>query len=166
MAKSDPLEILLAHDQWATRQILEACSRLTSEQFHQRFDIGPGSLHDTNRHILGAIQTWIYTLRQMELGPRVDQDSERRTPVELLSLLESITSELSAEAHRLPLNEIVSRTREGKTYQFTRAAVLMHVLTHGTHHRAQCLNMLRHLGVKPLPPSSVAEWSRMVDSAS
>ena len=27
------------------------------------------------------------------------------------------------------------------------------------HHRAQCLNMLRQLGVTPLPPSSVAEWT-------
>jgi uncharacterized damage-inducible protein DinB len=27
------------------------------------------------------------------------------------------------------------------------------------HHRAQCLNMLRKLGVTPLPKSSVAEWT-------
>jgi uncharacterized damage-inducible protein DinB len=32
-------------------------------------------------------------------------------------------------------------------------------MTHGMHHRAQCLNMLRRLGVQPLPPSSVAEWT-------
>jgi uncharacterized damage-inducible protein DinB len=41
----------------------------------------------------------------------------------------------------------------------------MQVATHGVHHRAQCLNMLRHLGVKPLPLSSVAEWSRTADGA-
>jgi uncharacterized damage-inducible protein DinB len=34
----------------------------------------------------------------------------------------------------------------------------MHVATHGMHHRAQCLNMLRQLGVNPLPPISVLEW--------
>jgi uncharacterized damage-inducible protein DinB len=33
------------------------------------------------------------------------------------------------------------------------------------HHRAQCLNMLRHLGVTPLPPSSVTEWDLMGNSA-
>jgi uncharacterized damage-inducible protein DinB len=39
--------------------------------------------------------------------------------------------------------------------------VLTHVTTHGMHHRAQCLNMLRQLGVTPLPPSSVTEWTWM-----
>jgi hypothetical protein len=31
------------------------------------------------------------------------------------------------------------------------------------HHRAQCLNMLRHIGLTPLPLSSVLEWIRTVD---
>jgi uncharacterized damage-inducible protein DinB len=57
----------------------------------------------------------------------------------------------------------VQRTRAGKTFSFPRVGVLVHVTTHGMHHRAQCLNMLRHLGVTPLPPSSVAEWIRIVD---
>ena len=53
---SNPLEILLTHDRWATDQILSACSALTEEQFHRRFDIGPGSLHDTITHIVAAMQ--------------------------------------------------------------------------------------------------------------
>ncbi|MCA9288067.1 MAG: LysR family transcriptional regulator [Phycisphaerales bacterium] len=56
-------------------------------------------------------------------------------------------------------DEIVTRTRDGKTYSFTRGAVVTHITTHGMHHRAQCLNMLRQLGVNPLPKSSVMEWS-------
>jgi uncharacterized damage-inducible protein DinB len=51
------------------------------------------------------------------------------------------------------------RKREDKTYTLTRGAVLMQVLTHGMHHRAQILNMLRRLGASPLPPSSVVEWA-------
>jgi uncharacterized damage-inducible protein DinB len=58
----------------------------------------------------------------------------------------------------------VKRTRDGKEYSFTRGVVITHVATHGMHHRAQCLNMLKHLGVSPLPPSSVTEWARMADS--
>jgi hypothetical protein len=27
--------------------MLDACAKLTDEQFHHRFEIGPGSLHDT-----------------------------------------------------------------------------------------------------------------------
>jgi uncharacterized damage-inducible protein DinB len=42
-------------------------------------------------------------------------------------------------------------------------AILTHATTHGMHHRAQCLNMLRHLGVTPLPQSSVIEWTWTAD---
>jgi uncharacterized damage-inducible protein DinB len=62
MPTSDILQILLSHDAWATQQILDACSKLTTEQFHQRFDMGPGSLHDTTAHIMGAMQAWTQTL--------------------------------------------------------------------------------------------------------
>ena len=66
--------------------------------------------------------------------------------------------------HRRPLEEMVTRrTRDGKILQLTRGAVLGQVTTHGMHHRAQCLNMLRRLGVQPLPPSSVAEWTWLGD---
>ena len=35
--------------------------------------------------------------------------------------------------------------------------MLAHVATHGMHHRAQCLNMLRQLGA-PLPEIDLLEW--------
>ena len=55
--ESDPLQILLSHDRWATAQLLDACGKLSADQFHRRFDIGPGSLHDTLTHIVGAMRT-------------------------------------------------------------------------------------------------------------
>lgn len=165
MAKSDPLEILLAFDQWATRQILETCAKLSDAQFHQRFEMGPGSLHAAATHILGAMQAWTARLAGREDGPRLEEDGKRRTPGELMTLLESCARDLAEQAHRRPLDELIARVRDGRTYQFTRGAVLMQVLTHGMHHRAQCLNMLRHLGVKPLPPSSVTEWTILGENA-
>jgi len=165
MPKSDPLEILLAFDQWATGQILDECAKLSEQQFHQKFEIGPGSLHMSITHILGAMQTWTATLAERERPPRIEEDGKRRSVAELAALLQSTMAAFAEQAHRRPLDERVSRVREGKTYQFTRGAVLTHVLTHGMHHRAQCLNMLRHLGVKPLPPSSVSEWAVRVEGA-
>jgi uncharacterized damage-inducible protein DinB len=168
MPTADPLEILLQHDRWATRQILDACARLTPEQFHQPFEMGPGSLHNTTSHILGAMWTWTRTLAgESTITPtRIDQDGQRRTVAELIPLLDEYASNLVAEARRRPLDETVSRTlRNGRQYDGTRTAVLAHVVTHGMHHRAQCLNMLRHLGVTPLPPSSVTEWDLMGNSA-
>ena len=167
MPESDPLQILLAHDHWATAQLLDAFGRLTDEQFHRRFEIGPGSLHDAVAHVLSAMRVMTDTLAgAAEPRPRLDTDGQRRTPGDLRALLDESSTEFAAEVRRLPLGEIVTRhTRDGRTLRMTRGAVAVHVTTHAVHHRAQCLNMLRHLGVNPLPPSSVAEWTLLVDAA-
>jgi uncharacterized damage-inducible protein DinB len=160
MPESDPLQILLSHDRWATAQLLDVCGKLSGDSFNQQFDIGPGSLHDTLTHIVSAMRTWTETLAGVEPGPRLETDGQRRTPAQLRSLLDEACRELWAEARRRPLDQSVTRRlRDGRTFSFTRGAVLTHVATHGMHHRAQCLNMLRRLGVTPLPPSNVTEWT-------
>jgi uncharacterized damage-inducible protein DinB len=162
MPTSDPLTILLAHNEWATRNIIKACSGLTHEQFHQRFEMGPGSLHDTTTHLLAAMRGWGDMLAGREPRPRLE--GTERSPDELLKLFDEITGDMAASAKAHPVDGLVSGTRGGKNYTFTRGGVLTHVTTHGMHHRAQCLNMLRHLGVQPLPPSSVLEWMLTVDA--
>jgi uncharacterized damage-inducible protein DinB len=163
MPTSNPLDILLKHDRWATRQILDTCGSLTAEQFNRKFETGPGSLHATVTHILGAQRFWGDLLAGREERPRLEQPGTQRTPGDLTALHEEIAAEFAATSAAHPLEDTVSRVRNGKTHVFTRGAVLTHVATHGMHHRAQCLNMLRHLGVSPLPPSSVTEWQIMAD---
>ena len=160
MPTADPLTILLAHDRWATLQILAACEPLPPDAFARRFDLGPGSLHDTLTHMTAAMRTWTDTLAEVPLRPRIDDDGVCRSPAELRDLHEVASAALAAEAGRRPLDEMITRTlRTGATIRLNRAAILTHVTTHGMHHRAQCLNMLRHVGVKPMPPSSVTEWT-------
>ncbi len=163
MPTSDPLDILLTHDHWATRQLLDACAKLTPEQFHHPFDIGPGSLHAATSHLLAAMRAWTDMLAGREQRPRLDAPGSQHTPAELQSLLDEIAADLWTLAHTHALDEIVTRIRGGKSYSFTRGGVLTHVTTHGMHHRAQCLNMLRQLGVTPLPASAVVEWMIAVD---
>jgi uncharacterized damage-inducible protein DinB len=165
MPETDLLQILLSHDRWATAQVLGACGRLTADQFHRRFDIGPGSLHDALTHVIGAMRTWTETLAGTEPRPRLEADGQRRTPDQLRALLDEAWQEFSAEARQRPLDESVTRrTRDGRTIHMTRGGVVVQVTTHGMHHRAQCLNMLRQLGVNPLPPSSVTEWTWLSDT--
>jgi uncharacterized damage-inducible protein DinB len=167
MPEADLLQILFAHDKWASSQILGACGKLSPEQFHRRFDIGLGSLHDTLTHIVGATRAWTETLNGQAPRPRLESDGQRRTPEQLRGLLGEAHDSFTAASRGRPLGEMVTRrTRDGRTFNLTRAAVLAHIPTHGMHHRAQCLNMLRQLGVTPLPPSSVAEWTWLGDARS
>lgn len=162
--RSDPVEILLTHNRWATRNVLDACAALPAAQFHQAFDMGPGSLHNTVTHMLGAMRGWGDMLAGREQRQRLEEGG-KRTPRQLMELLDEIADDLEASANAHPADEQVSGSRGGRTFTFTRGGVLTHVTTHGMHHRAQCLNMLRRLGVEPLPPSAVVEWMTMVDGA-
>jgi uncharacterized damage-inducible protein DinB len=129
------------------------------------FEMGPGSLHATTTHIIATQRFLSDILAQRQTRPRIDQDGAQRTPAELIVLLDEIAAELAILACARPLEETISRTRpDGKTYTYTRGAVFTHVTTHAMHHRAQCLNMLRHIGVKPLPPVSVMEWTHLADA--
>ncbi len=165
-AASDPLDILLRHDAYATREVLRACSGLTDEQWHRRFEIGPGSLHDALTHVVGAMLRWADRIDgpPTELRPSIEGIA-RRTPAELLALLDAAESGLAASADRARARGLGTEfdvTLAGKTHRFTLGAALVHVTTHGMHHRAQCLNMLRHLGVPGisdrLPEIDPLDW--------
>ncbi|MEZ6241582.1 MAG: DinB family protein [Phycisphaerales bacterium] len=163
MPASNPVEILLAHNHWATRNILDACTKLSDAELDKPFEMGVGSLRATMTHLLGALRGWGDLLADREQRERLEK-SGPYSPVQLLELLDEIAADVLESAESHPVDEIVTGERAGKTYSFTRGAVLTHVTTHGMHHRAQALNMLRRLGVDPLPPSSVMEWVFMVDN--
>lgn len=161
MPTSNPIEILLEHYRWATQNIIDVCKTLPPEQFHQRFDMGPGSLHDTVTHIITAMRVWEDVLSTREVRPRLEGTT--RTVAQLQALFDESASAFAAVARKHPLDEIVVRERDDHKWVFSRAGVITHVATHGMHHRAQCINMLRLLGVTPLPKSSVADWMRWAD---
>jgi uncharacterized damage-inducible protein DinB len=67
-------------------------------------------------------------------------------------------SEFERLARSRPLTETVTLTQGGKNHAVTRGGVVTHVALHSMHHRAQCLNMLRQLGVTPLPMTGCMQW--------
>jgi uncharacterized damage-inducible protein DinB len=161
---SDPLHALLAHNRWATHRVLDLCRPLSREQFHRRFEMGFGSLHNTMRHIVGCMRGWTDDIAARALrGPTKGPD-ESFSIDEFATLLDEVSDELKGmiETSDGRLGEHVYATFNGRRFTFTRGVVLTHVLVHGTHHRAQCLNMLRHLEVPgifdKLPDLDVNDW--------
>ncbi len=157
-SQSDPLLIQLSHDRWATAQTIDACRALSDDQLHQRFDIGLGSLHDTLLHITIATRIWTDLLNGQPLGP-YPEDEQRHSADGLSSMHETASDALRDAVVGQPLDEVFSREAGGRTYVMTRGAILTHVTTHAVHHRAQCVNILRRLGVGELPKTSVSGWS-------
>ncbi|MFT3683712.1 MAG: DinB family protein [Phycisphaerales bacterium] len=186
---SDPLDVLLAHDEWGTRMLLERCVPLTRDQFHQRFAIGLGSLHDNLTHIIGTVRRWTDRIDGRTLRPALSLvpgrpdipfDGGERTPAALLELLGPASADLRAVAAKyraMPgglagLVHLEWPKKKGEKgmnrYTFTRGCCLTHVCCHGTGHRAQCVNMMRQLGMAglsdDLPDPSVIDWQVAAES--
>lgn len=190
MAKltSDPLDVLLLSDEWGTRTVLEKCVPLSREQFHRPFEIGLGSLHNVLTHIVGVMRRWADridgreplrpALAPIPVRPDIPHDGRDRTPAELLELLAEAGTDLRgiAAKWRAKPDGLASLVHldwpqpDGgvKRYTFTRGCCLTHVCTHGMYHRAQCMNMLRHLKVAGLsdnlPEVDPIDWQAEVES--
>jgi uncharacterized damage-inducible protein DinB len=181
---SDVVHVQIAADAWGTRLILKLCRGLTHEQFHKKFDIGLGTLHLTLTHMISAQRRWTdrlagravrAMLHTVPRFPHLGGEDMDRTVDELSALLADAERDLMAvaEVWRNRLGTTVSLEWPGddgttKTHTFSRAAVFVHLSTHGAHHRAQCLNMLRHLNVPglsdKLPDPSAVDWQSEAES--
>lgn len=157
MTTTNPADVLLELDRWATQNVLQACSALSHGDFHRRFEMGLGSLHDTLTHILGAQRGWTDVLTE-RAEPRVRLEEGQRSVAELFELHPTVAEEFESAARSGSPTDVLRPSRRGQTFAFTRGGILTHVTTHGVHHRAQCLNMLRQLGLEALPMTSGMEW--------
>lgn len=143
------IQTQLDHNVWAIGQILSRCEKLTPEQYGQVFNIGPGSLQKTLAHMVEAMFFYADTFKGERYRRREGWKQNCNTPSGLRPYLamadrdlrESMRSYLST--HRL--DEPMSWMTAKKPVPV--AVGVGQVFDHGSHHRAQCLNMLKQVGV-------------------
>ena len=153
---TDPHAVLLAHDRWANAKLYDACEPLGHDQFTQTFPMGTGSLRNNLVHNLSATRGWTDVLNESPARDRLVENAY--TLDQIRALHDPICDDFEQAALRRPFDTVINRQRGDESYTFTVGGIIAHVTTHAMHHRAQCLNMLRQLGVKDLPMSSVMEW--------
>jgi uncharacterized damage-inducible protein DinB len=150
----EPWLIPFRFNEWATRSMLQRCRLLNDEQFNRPFDLGPGSLHDTFLHIIGAMARWSDRIAESTLRPSTEDDPRRRSIEELIAMLAEAARDLEAAArqvHERDHHDQLLHWPRGEglaPYRFRKAAALVHVTTHGMHHRAQARWMMRQLGIE------------------
>lgn len=157
-APADPALVLLAHDRWATSMLFDACATLSDAQLDTEFPMGLGTLRKTLTHIVGAMRGWTDMLNGHDrTRPRLEEGG----PLSI-GRLRAVHAEAADALEKAAREEryanVAKAVRGGQEYAFSRGGVLTHVTTHAMHHRAQCLNMLRTLGVEPVPNPSVLAW--------
>jgi uncharacterized damage-inducible protein DinB len=159
------LERLRRHDAWTTRSLLTLSRDLTDAELDREFDIAHRSLRRTFVHIIANMECWCDL---MSGNPQRWAGRAAKPPTSLTGLtdrLDNVAEQL------LSLGQtVVSQNREDDFFidclddpprQKPLGAGLVHVATHGMHHRAQCLFIMRQLGMKDLIEGDALSWEQI-----
>ena len=155
MVSLETLAELYGYNYWARDRQLEACSKLTEEQFLRPMGNSFSSLRDTLAHLLVAEWAWLerFCGRSPRSFPFWLEDlrtlgsiRERWQHVELD--MRNHLAGLNAEALTRPLSYV---NLKGETWTYPLWQTLFHLVNHQTYHRGQVTTLLRQLGATPAP---------------
>lgn len=163
----DLLDRLLGHNSWTTRQLLNLAGTLSNEQLDHEFDIAHRTVRRTFDHIIWNIECWTDLMKGHGIRPRpapnpsIAKLSQRHDAAssEFLKFARQIVDQ-----HRL--DDTFLDTLDDPPKEKSFGGVIVHLATHGMHHRAQLLYMLRRLGVEGLPEGDVLSWEEQRGSDS
>ena len=146
----DDIVALFAYDRWANRKVLDACRKLTAEQYVAEPVPGWSSVRSTTYHIALATE---FNLRTLAGDPddRIPTEADLATVDDVAQLLErayrrfeELRPKLTAER----LNTMLTLRAIGRTFTLPRRAILRHIVNHSTYHRGQVASKLKRFGIE------------------
>jgi len=159
----DDFTSLFAFNRWANDKMLDACRKLTPEQYAVEPVPGWSSVRSTVWHIAAATDGWLRALAE-------DPDQSFLTEAEVatvdaaaailerayrtfVSLLPKLTPELLATPRTF--------SRRGRTWSAVLPpwVVLRHVVNHTTYHRGQAASKLKRFGIQQAE-TDIVYWAR------
>jgi uncharacterized damage-inducible protein DinB len=158
---NDDFVSLFAYNRWADRRVLDACRRLSPEQYAAEPIPGWSSVRASVVHIASATSNWIRrlagevvsgALTEAEL-PTVE-DAERRLD-QAYRVLDGLWPALTPQ--RLAAPQVFQM--RGRSGAFPPWVVLRHIVNHATYHRGQVASKLKRLGVEQ-PGTDFVLWAR------
>lgn len=147
----DILDTLLEHNQRTNIRLIEQSSTLSDAQLDQEFDLGHRTVRATLDHIIENIEWWtdLMSLRSKRTFESLSEDP--LSLVGLLQRLETVSAEFAALARQVQAEGRLDDKwlpREDQNATYRNGTTIVHVITHGAHHRSQVIHMLKRLGVK------------------
>jgi uncharacterized damage-inducible protein DinB len=146
----DILDRLVEHDTMASQYLLAQCLTLSNEQWDTSFGFGQESIRKCWDHLVGSIEFWTASMKGNFLVEPREADAERITKAGIALRLEKSSTEFMELARQLRDQNRLEATFEDRFYggvHRTFGACIVHVATHGMHHRAQIRAYFDMLGV-------------------
>lgn len=140
---------LFAFNDWGWTRLLESASGLSDEQLDRPFEMGPGSLRETLNHLYAGERIWLDRWVGRE-SPRFRLDANGVSIAQLgdehAALVAERNAWLDAADNGLMSRTLRFRDTTGRARVLSFGAMLMHICQHGSHHRAQAVNMIKRVG--------------------
>ena len=155
------LDRLIHHDAASTAALIERARSLSSTELDADRQFGPGSIRQTIHHIVEVMEGWCDRMRGVPQRTIAMPDASFDEQLERLRTVSDDLFAWGAElasAGRLDESFLDHRHSPPRAKSF--AGALLHVATHGMHHRAQLAAMLREAGIEDLPEGDLLGWER------
>ena len=146
----DDVVALFAYDRWANTKVLDACRKLTAEQYVAEPVPGWSSVRSTISHIALATE---FNLRTLDGGPDesipteadvVTVDDAARLQERAYRRFEELRPTLAPER----LNSLLTFRAIGRTFTLPRWAILRHIVNHSSYHRGQVASKHKRFGIE------------------
>lgn len=150
----ETLRELFVYNDWGRDRLMRLAVELSDAQLDRPFEMGAGTLRQTLWHMFKW--EWMWLRRWQGQSPKSDEcPRDFPTMQDLREQWRQTAEQRDCFLGQLRDNQIhqsvIFTNDQDKAYTFRLADMIVHVCNHGTHHRAQALNMLRHLAIKPPP---------------
>ena len=146
----DDIVALFAYDRWANRKVLDACRKLTAEQYVAEPVPGWSSVRSTLAHIVLATEVNLRTL-VTDPDDRMPTEADLATVDDAARLLERPYrrfEELRPTLTPERLNTMLTLRWPGHTATLPRWALLRHIVNHSSYHRGQIASKLKRFGIE------------------
>jgi uncharacterized damage-inducible protein DinB len=146
----DDFASLFAFNRWANCRVLDACRKLTTEQYGAEPVPGWSSVRATVYHLAVVTEGWLRGLKG-DMDDSMPTEAEMPTVEDAERLLErayQIFDELLPTLTPERLNTLQTLTRRGRMARLPPWAVLRHIVNHSTYHRGQIASKLKRFGVE------------------
>ena len=147
----DDIKLYYAYNEWANQRILDAAEQVSPQQLTAANDLGWGSLLGGLAHILDAEYGWFSFL----FGRQDEGIIDPASFADIAALRarwgqqNEITRQCLASLSDDDLTGIHTAERGGETHHWILWQVLVHIVNHGTQHRAECAALLTGFGHSP-----------------
>ena len=142
------IRVLFDYNAWAHALLWNGIKQLTEDQFTQEFSYSLGSIRNHMVHLASVDARWLARVRGVRLPDRLDGD-DFRAREDVSRLWSVVYNDIDLYLEHLSdatLTETLDYSARGEARETQKWQILLHVINHGTDHRAQVMYLLHQLG--------------------